>query len=115
MPGRLAAVALVLLAALAPQAGAAELERYAEGTWRSFEAMTDPGSGLPADSLAEYEVPYFVADEKVQRWRIEALMRAGYDSTSAAVLAGRSDIDLHRAEALIERGCTPELALRILL
>jgi hypothetical protein len=53
--------------------------------------------------------------EKVQRWRAEALERAGYDSTTAAVLAVRTDIDLHSATALIERGCPPELALRILL
>jgi hypothetical protein len=53
--------------------------------------------------------------EKVQRWRIEALMRAGYDMTTAELLASRNDVDLHRAEALIKRGCSPELALRILL
>ena len=53
--------------------------------------------------------------EKVQRWRAEALERAGYDSTTAAVLAVRTDIDLHGAASLIERGCSPELALRILL
>ena len=54
-------------------------------------------------------------NEKVQRWRAEALERAGYEPTAAAVLAYRTDIDLHTATALIERGCTSELALRILL
>ena len=53
--------------------------------------------------------------EKVQRWRVEALERAGYEPTAAAVLAVRTDIDLHAATELVERGCTPELALRILL
>ena len=53
--------------------------------------------------------------EKVQRWRAEALERAGYEPTAAAVLAVRTDIDLHAATELIEQGCTPELALRILL
>src|SRR4051794_29620124 len=28
------------------------LDRYAEGTWRSFAAMTDERSGLPPDSLS---------------------------------------------------------------
>jgi len=28
------------------------LERYAADTWRSFVAMTDPGTGLPADNVA---------------------------------------------------------------
>jgi putative glucoamylase/uncharacterized protein DUF3131/hemolysin type calcium-binding protein len=55
MLGRLAAAALVLLAAAAPAAAAADgragLARYAADTWRSFEAMTDAQSGLPADSL----------------------------------------------------------------
>ncbi len=53
--------------------------------------------------------------DKVERWRAEALERAGYDSTTAALLAIRTDVDLHRATHLIERGCPPELALRILL
>ena len=33
------------------QSGASALERYAAGTWRSFVAMTDEDSGLPADTL----------------------------------------------------------------
>jgi len=53
--------------------------------------------------------------EKVHRWRVEALERAGYDPTTAAVLAIRTDVDLHEAVSLLERGCAPELALRILL
>jgi len=54
-------------------------------------------------------------DEKVERWRAEALERAGYDITSAAMLAIRPDIDLHRAISLVEQGCPPELAIQILL
>jgi Putative glucoamylase/Protein of unknown function (DUF3131) len=46
---------LALTAALVVAAPAAAhdrtLERYAEGTWRSFEAMTDARSGLPSDIL----------------------------------------------------------------
>jgi hypothetical protein len=53
--------------------------------------------------------------ERVERWRVEALIRAGYDSAGAADLAARIDIDLHTATDLIERGCPPELALQILL
>jgi hypothetical protein len=47
-------LALALLLAVAPTASAADrdaLHDYAERTWASFEAMTDPSSGLPADSL----------------------------------------------------------------
>jgi len=51
---------------------------------------------------------------RVIRWRAEELERAGYDAAAAAELAARSDIDLHRATALLESGCPAELALEIL-
>jgi hypothetical protein len=48
----LLATALLLVTAAAAAAGdRATLERYARDTWASFVAMTDPNSGLPADSL----------------------------------------------------------------
>jgi hypothetical protein len=48
-------------------------------------------------------------------WRREVLERAGYAPDHAYVIAGRHDIDLHRAIDLVGRGCPPPLALRILL
>jgi hypothetical protein len=52
---RVVAGLLALTAALVLAAPAAAkdrtLDRYAEGTWRSFEAMTDARSGLPSDIL----------------------------------------------------------------
>ena len=53
--------------------------------------------------------------ERVERWRAETLERVGYDPESAALLAARLDIDLHRAIELVEQGCSPEVALQILL
>jgi hypothetical protein len=53
--------------------------------------------------------------ERVERWRAEELMRAGYDPAGAAELATRGDVDLHRAIQLLERGCPADLALQILL
>lgn len=53
--------------------------------------------------------------ERVERWRADELMRAGFDAASALTLAARFDIDLHRATELVDRGCSPELALQILL
>jgi hypothetical protein len=53
--------------------------------------------------------------ERVERWRAQALVRAGYDAAGAADLAARLDIDLHTATDLLDRGCPPDLALRILL
>ena len=48
--GVLAVVAALALAQPA-MADDRTLERYAEGTWRSFEAMTDDRTGFPADVL----------------------------------------------------------------
>ena len=53
--------------------------------------------------------------EKVERWRAEALEKVGYDPDSALQLAARPDVDLHQAVELVEAGCPPEVALRILL
>ena len=53
--------------------------------------------------------------ERVERWRADELMRAGFDPASALELAARFDIDLHRATELFDRGCAPELAVQILL
>jgi hypothetical protein len=53
--------------------------------------------------------------ERVERWRAEALERAGYEPEAAVELAARHDVDLHRAIGLLESGCPAEIALRILL
>jgi hypothetical protein len=42
------------------------------------------------------------------------LRRAGLDAKPAEVLSHESDMDLHALIELIERGCPPELAARIL-
>ena len=53
--------------------------------------------------------------ERVERWRAEELERAGYELSAAALLAASSDVDLHRAIDLLERGCPEDVALQILL
>jgi hypothetical protein len=53
--------------------------------------------------------------ERVELWRLDSLRRAGFDAESAAVLAASPEVDLHRAVSLLEKGCTVELALQILL
>ncbi len=59
--------------------------------------------------------PRGVEEERVARWRRQALERAGYTPEDAEQLAARLDVDLHGAVDLVERGCPPELAARILL
>ena len=53
--------------------------------------------------------------ERVQHWRAEELVRAGYDPSAAVALAARHDIDLHLAVELKARGCPDDLALEILI
>ena len=50
--------------------------------------------------------------ERIEHWRAEALERAGFDLRSASALAMRHDVDLHDAIDLVDRGCSPELALQ---
>ena len=53
--------------------------------------------------------------ERIENWRAQEFERAGFPPRDAATLAARFDVDLHYAVGLIERGCTHELALQILL
>jgi hypothetical protein len=47
--------------------------------------------------------------------RLAELRLAGCEDDDCYLLAGRLDVDLGRAVDLVDCGCTPELALRILL
>jgi hypothetical protein len=53
--------------------------------------------------------------DPVRRWRLDALVDAGYDPTDALILSRRADIDLHAAVDILRRGCPPATAMRILL
>jgi hypothetical protein len=50
----------------------------------------------------------------VREWRREVLRQAGFDDALAWRLAVDGDIDLHDLLRLVDRGCPPELAARIL-
>jgi hypothetical protein len=47
-------------------------------------------------------------------WREERLLRAGFAADLAASLASDCAMDLHAMIELVERGCPPDLAVRIL-
>ena len=47
-------------------------------------------------------------------WRREQLVRSGFPRALAARLASDPEYDLHVLIELVERGCSPELAVRIL-
>ena len=50
----------------------------------------------------------------VVEWRRERLLAAGFGADLAGRLAGDCGIDLHAVLGLVDRGCPPELAARIL-
>lgn len=52
--------------------------------------------------------------DAVIEWRRTQLLRSGFPSEVAADVAENDRYDLHSLLALVERGCPPELALRIL-
>jgi hypothetical protein len=52
--------------------------------------------------------------DEVVRWRHEQLAAAGFDAGLAARLAADHRSDLHALIELVERGCPPGLAARIL-
>jgi hypothetical protein len=47
-------------------------------------------------------------------WRQQQLQRAGFEASLAKKLASDRHFDLHAALELIDHGCPPELAARIL-
>lgn len=47
-------------------------------------------------------------------WRQQQLLAGGFDGSLAAALAGDRRWDLHALLELVERGCPPPLAARIL-
>ena len=66
--------------------------------------------------MADVSIIETPSDEraKVEGWRLHVLVEAGYPSELAQELAS-SEVDLHTAVSLVETGCTPEIAIQILL
>jgi hypothetical protein len=50
----------------------------------------------------------------VVRWRLRRLTDAGFDAELAGALAAERDVDLHALLDLVDRGCPPHLAARIM-
>jgi hypothetical protein len=50
----------------------------------------------------------------VVAWRTERLLAAGFEIELAESLAADGAVDLHALLELVDRGCPPELAARIL-
>lgn len=48
------------------------------------------------------------------RWRVRRLVSAGFAADLAEGLAREDSVDLHELLELVDRGCPPDLAARIL-
>ena len=66
--------------------------------------------------MSAVETPTYETElERVERWRTEELLRVGFDVETATLVAAELAVDLHAAIDLVESGCSPDLAARILL
>jgi hypothetical protein len=54
------------------------------------------------------------ATDEVFSWRCGLLVEAGFSPAAAASAAGDPRFDVHALIELVERGCPPDLAARIL-
>jgi hypothetical protein len=65
------------------------------------------------NELAEIEIGAEESEEdaRVYAWRIEQLAGLGFSHVIASAVA--SFVDWHEIASLVERGCSPELALEI--
>jgi hypothetical protein len=50
----------------------------------------------------------------IRRWRVNRLREAGFEDGLASALADHRGFDLHGLLNLVDRGCPPALAARIL-
>ena len=71
----------------------------AEGVGRSEQGMISLEGRGPVD---------------VHTWRRCWLLAAGFDRADAEVLAAATSVDLHALLELVDRGCPPDLAARIM-
>lgn len=57
----------------------------------------------------------YVEEERVLLWRLAGFEALGVADYPQALELALSDADLHKARAMVERGCSPELLRAILL
>ena len=55
-----------------------------------------------------------IPDDDVVEWRRRRLRAAGFEAALATEVARDSGMDLHALLGLVDRGCRPDLAARIL-
>jgi hypothetical protein len=58
--------------------------------------------------------PRLERSERHVDWRERCLRKAGFNPAAAAAIARETAFDLHALLELVDRGCPPALAMRIL-
>lgn len=76
--------------------------------WRKRETPAPPGAARPPTAVQA------AADGSIRAWRRQQLARIGFEAGLAAAVAADCAYDLHALIGLVERGCPPPLAVRIL-
>ena len=66
---------------------------------------------VEVDELESVELPASDEEERVYVWRVERLSDLGLSNIVASAIA--PFVDWHEIARLVERGCSPELALEI--
>lgn len=70
--------------------------------------------GVSTKRIARSETDAEGVPNEVVQWRRRQLISAGFEDALSVRLAASPDVDLHGLLNLIDRGCPPELAVRIL-
>jgi hypothetical protein len=77
-------------------------------------AEKEEGSALGVMFCGRDQRPRRHVSADVVEWRSAMLRQAGFSARLAGRLARDGDVDLHDLLRLVDRGCAPELAARIL-
>src|SRR5262245_2707541 len=93
-----------------PEQGAGIVESTAMPNLEEHEMFSIPEMYLPPAEPADID-PGVGDEELVNAWRVEQLSRLGLPLALAEAFA--ATVDWHELTALVERGCSPDLALEI--
>jgi hypothetical protein len=78
---------------------------------QSKESIVEDLWSVEVDEPESVEFPASDEDERVSAWRVERLSDLGLSNIVASAIA--PFVDWHEIARLVERGCSPELALEI--
>lgn len=84
------------------------------GSLGTSSRQVHEGSPMTEDFIPPSDEPMGSAERKIFRWRYESFERMGFPAYHCIWLASHTEVELSSARKLIDRGCSPELAMEIL-